>query len=195
MTFDGLLQVLDRWVRARGIAVITKRLDVETPAEFDGLSITINAAHDAEARTYYLVHSFGSIAAWSADRPGVAAMFEELRAAKRTRTTDPDRLERALVPFRAFEERASEHSVWVLDQIHHGWAIPTLSVFFRADLEAITAFHRTGRAPVWPDFLAQWKAEIATGRRPATPFAPRPVPPFRPVRIETQEVEQERDGK
>jgi hypothetical protein len=171
-------------------------MDPETPAVFDGPSITVNAIHDAETRSFYLVHSFGSIVAWTDDLPGVAAMFRELRAAKKTRDADPDRLERALQPFRAFETRASEYSVWVLEQIGHPEAIEPFSVFFRADLEAITIFHRTGRAPVWPEFFAAWKADIATGRRVVEPFTPRPVPAgFRPVRIETQEVEQERDGE
>ena len=70
------------------------------------------------------------------------------------------------------------------------------ALFFRADLEAITIFHRTGQAPVWPEFLAAWKADVAAGRRVVVPFEPRPVPAgFRPARIETQQVEQERDGR
>ena len=173
----------------------TRMLDPENPAQFDGLSITISARQAAEAQSYYLVHSFGSGVAWAADRAGVAAMFQELRAARRTRDTDPGRLERALGPFRAFEQRASEHSVWVLDRIGHAWAVEPFSVFFRADLEAITIFHRTGQAPVWPEFFAAWKADIAAGQRTVEPFSPRPVPDdFRPVPIDTQEVEQEQDG-
>jgi hypothetical protein len=95
-------------------------------------------------------------------------------------------LERALAPFRAFEVRASEYAVWVLDQVGAAGVVAAYSTFFRADLEAITIFHRTGRAPVWRPFLARWKASMD-----CAPFTPRPVPVFRPVPIERQEVKQQ----
>ncbi len=93
------------------------------------------------------------------------------------------------------EERSSEYSVHVLDDIGHAWAIPSFTLFFRADLEAMTIFHRHGHAPIWPDFLSRWKTEVASGDRRIQPFAPRPVPKFQPVHFETQAVKQERDGR
>jgi len=47
-------------IPASGIEIILASMDIETPGMFDGLSITINSAHEAEARCYYLAHSFGS---------------------------------------------------------------------------------------------------------------------------------------
>jgi hypothetical protein len=64
------------------------------------------------------------------------------------------------------------------------------SEFFRADLEAITIFHRTGTLPVWREFLAAWHQDLRDGRRARRPFAPRPLPAFHPVRIDQQVVKQ-----
>jgi hypothetical protein len=57
----------------------------------------------------------------------------------------------------------------------------------------MTVFHRTGKEPRWPDFFAEWKQRVATGEVQVEPFPPRPVASFTPVRIEKQEVLQERD--
>jgi len=46
----------------------------------------------------------------------------------------------------------------------------------RADLEAMTEFHRTGRAPVWHDFFSRWTADVAAGRRYLEPFQVQPIP-------------------
>jgi hypothetical protein len=81
----------------------------------------------------------------------------------------------------------------VLHEIRHADVVSPYSVFFRADIEAMTIFHRTGKEPRWPDFLADWKARVARGEIRVEPFRPKPVPRFRPVRIEKQEVLQERD--
>ena len=40
----------------------------------------------------------------------------------------------------------------------------TLTVFFRADIEAMTIFHRTGKEPRWPDFLPSGKKGSRKGR-------------------------------
>jgi hypothetical protein len=57
----------------------------------------------------------------------------------------------------------------------------------------MTIFHRTGKEPRWLDFFAEWKTRIAKGEIRIEPFRPKPVVGFRPVRIEKQEVLQERD--
>ena len=178
-----------------GTTTKLRDLPIETPAEFDGVSITLNARYEELSRAYYLAHSFGSIVGWSLDVAGTQRMFDELRDAKDTRSRDPARFETALTRFRAFEERASQYSVSVLEAVGHAWAIPGFTLFFRADLEAIAMYHRHGRAPVWPAFLARWQQEVQAGRRVIEPFAPAPVPPFSAVRFEKQSVKQERDGR
>jgi hypothetical protein len=87
----------------------------------------------------------------------------------------------------------SQHAVWVLSAIGHAEAIEPYTVFFRADIEAMTIFHRTGKEPRWPDFFADWKESVRKGEIQVDPFRPKPVARFRPVRIEKQEVLQERD--
>ena len=71
--------------------------------------------------------------------------------------------------------------------------IEPYTVFFRADIEAMTIFHRTGKEPRWPDFFAEWKQKVARGEIQIVPFTPKPIPPFKPVTIPKQEVLQERD--
>ncbi len=66
--------------------------------------------------------------------------------------------------------------------------IPAYTSFFRADLEAITVFHRTGKAPVWLEFFADWKRRVSRGEQVVAPYVPKPIPPFKPVRIAVQEV-------
>jgi hypothetical protein len=193
--FLELRRALEAHVAERGIAVHERELPIETPARFDGLSITLNPRHDEESLACYLVHSYGSIAGWALDLAGTRRIFDELREAKASRAEDPARLEAALAAFRAFEERASQYSVETLAAVGHAWAIPSFTLFFRADLEAITRFHREGRAPVWPEFLRRWQQEAAAGVRVIVPFTPVPVPPFRPVAFEPQTVTQERDGR
>jgi hypothetical protein len=165
-------------------------MPADTVATFDGLSIALNRANDPLWSSYYLVHSFGSIAGWARDRTGVQKMFDELRAAKGDRERDPGRLEAALVPFRAFETASSEYAVWVWRQADAQDVVADFSEFFRADLEAITIFHRTGRLPAWKPFLAEWHRTIESGQRRPSPFAARPIEGFRPVPIDLQEVKQ-----
>ena len=57
----------------------------------------------------------------------------------------------------------------------------------------MTGFHRTGKEPRWPDFFAEWKERVAREEIQIEPFGPSPVEPFSPIRIEKQEVLQERD--
>jgi hypothetical protein len=193
--FLELRRALEAHVVERGIAVDQRELPIETPARFDGVSITLNPRHDVESLAYYLVHSYGSIAGWVLDLPGTRRMFDELREARASRREEASRFETALAAFRAFEERASQYSVATLAAVGHPWAIPSFTLFFRADLEAITQFHREGRAPVWPEFLRRWQQEAAAGVRVIVPFRPMAVPPFTPVAFEPQTVTQERDGR
>jgi hypothetical protein len=181
---------LETFITSHGVLVRLRTLEVEKPGEFDGPSITINPKHDREACCYYLAHSFGSIYQWSTDFERAQKVFEDLRDAKRKKRRG---FEDALEAWRRFEESSSEHAVWMLGEIGHADSIDPYTVFFRADLEAMTVFHRTGKEPRWPDFFAEWKQKVATGELQVEPFQPRTIAPFTPVRIEKQEVLQERD--
>jgi hypothetical protein len=181
---------LERFISDHGIQVRPRKMDVEKPGEFDGPSITINPVHDREALSYYLAHSFGSIYQWSTDFEHAQKVFEALREAKK----GPGSLfEPALERWRVFEQTSSDHAVWVLEELGHGDAVDPYTVFFRADIEAMTVFHRTGKEPRWPDFFADWKKGVERGEIRVEPFRPKPVSRFQPVRIEKQEVLQERD--
>src|SRR5205085_3013657 len=147
-----------------------------------------NPSHDADARSYYLVHGFGSIVQWSTDFERAEKVFNEVRSAKRARRDDPERFERALKTYRQFEERSSNHAVWVIDQVGHRSAIRPYTVFFRADIEAMTIFHRTGHSPRWREFYAQWKRRVKSGEVWVKPFSPMPFARFEPKRIPPQEV-------
>jgi hypothetical protein len=188
-----LFDDLRRFIESRDVRVRLKDMDIETPGEFDGLTITINPRHDRTAASFYLAHSFGSIAQWSTDFERAQKVFDNLRDAKHDRRTQPARFEEALRQWRDFETTSSEHAVWTLGEISHAGAIGPYAVFFRADLEAMTIFHREGKAPRWPEFFSEWKRKVAGGEIRIEPFEPKPVPPFHPVRIEQQEVLQERD--
>jgi hypothetical protein len=184
--FDGL----KAFISERGVDVRLKEMDLEKPGVFDGPSITINPKHDQEAASFYLAHSFGSIAQWSTNFEHAQKVFDELRDAKKRKGA---RFEEALKAWRRFEQTSSDHAVWVLDRAGHAEAIAPYTVFFRADIEAMTVFHRTGKEPRWPDFFAEWKEKVARGEIRIDPFRPKPVARFRPVPIEKQEVLQERD--
>jgi len=57
----------------------------------------------------------------------------------------------------------------------------------------MVVFHRTGKAPAWPEFFGDWKRRVESGEIRVEPFIPRPITPFRPIRIDEQKVLQERD--
>jgi hypothetical protein len=185
-----LFDDLEAFISGHGVEVRLKKMDVEKPGVFDGPSITINPVHDRDAASYYLAHSFGSIYQWSTDFEHAQKVFDALRDAKKAKDA---RFEEALNDWRRFEQTSSEHAVWVLDHAGHAAAIASYTVFFRADIEAMTVFHRTGKEPRWPDFFAEWKEKVSRGEIRIEPFRPKPVARFRPVRIEKQEVLQERD--
>jgi hypothetical protein len=163
-------------------------MDIEKPGEFDGLTITMNPAHPAEPRSYYLAHAFGSTVQWSLDTPRAKRMFGNLREATARGESDPAALDEAVRHYRRFEETSSEYAVWLLDSIGHHWTVKRYTSFFRADIEAMTLFHRTGHAPRWAEFYSQWTRLAASHEVWIKPFTPRPFPSFTPVAIPTQEV-------
>lgn len=179
------------WAEARGIRVGEQPMPRQRAGMFDGVSATMNSDYGAEERTYYLAHALGSIVRWSLTRPAVQELFDELRAAKKVKRDDPTRLERAIAAYRDFEVESSDFAVWLLAELGHAGAVPSYTNFMRADLEALTEFHRVGRAPVWRDFLARWNEGVAAGRVQVLPFRPKPPPAFRPIAIEKQEILQE----
>ncbi len=193
--FEALFDDLRSWAEARGIQVTTRPLGEETPAEFDGVSVTLNPDQDTESRCYYLAHSLGSIVAWSLDPKGATAVYARLRVAKANKGTDPGRLEPALAGFAAFEELASEYAVGLLESIGHGEVVPDYTAFARADLDAMLLFHGRGKGPVWREFFPDWKRKVSRGEVVVRPYRTRPIPPFRPVRIRNQEVVQETDDE
>ena len=185
-----IFQNLEDFVRSHGVEVRLREMDLEKPGEFDGPTITINPLHDRQACCYYLAHSLGSIYQWSTDFEHARKVFEDLRDAKKR----PRRgFEEALEQWRRFEQASSDHAVWALAETGHPEAVEPYTVFFRADIEAMTVFHRTGKEPRWPDFFASWKEKVARGEIQIEPFQPKPIGRFAPVKIEKQEVLQERD--
>jgi hypothetical protein len=193
--FGRLYADLGRRAGGYGVRVASRPLAPETPAAFDGPTVTLDPGYDGESRCFYLAHALGSIAQWSTDTAAARAAFDELHAAEASREADPRRFDRAVSGHLAFEERSSGHAVWLLSDLGHGWAVPEYTVFFRADLAAIGEYHRTGVAPVWREFYPAWKERVARGEVRVEPFEPRPVPAFRAVPIPTQEVVREEDGK
>lgn len=191
--FGKLLADLEGRAGEYGVKVKERKLPPETPAEFDGPTVTLDPSYEASARCFYLAHALGSICQWSTD-PGTArAVYGALRSAKEGKGAR--RLERALADYLAWEERSSRHAVWLLADLGHAGAVPDYTVFFRADLAAMAEFHRTGVAPVWGEFYPAFAARVAAGEVEAPPFDPLPVPPFQAVRIEHQEVVREEDGR
>lgn len=182
-----LYQDVRDWADAHGVRVVQLRLKPEQAGAFDGVSVTLNSSYGVEELTYYLAHSLGSIVRRSLSRDAVQCLFDELRAAKADRA-DAARLERAIGAYRAFEVESSEFAVALLADLGHADAVPSYTNFMRADLEALTEFHRTGRAPVWREFFVRWNEEVASGRRVVEPFRPKPIPAFTPVAIENQEI-------
>jgi len=192
-TSKAIFETLAEAIRGYGVEVRLKDMDIEKPGEFDGLSITINPKHDVESATYYLAHSFGSIFQWSTRHEYAGRVFSEIRDARKERSKDPGRFEQALGQYRQFEETSSDHAVWMLGRIGHAESIEPYTVFFRADLEAMTQFHKTGKEPPWPEFFAEWRRKVAAGEVRVEPFHAKPVDPFQPVKIAPQEVLQEQD--
>lgn len=177
------------WAEAYGITAGDEKLPRGKAGHFEGVSVTMNLTYSVEERLYYLLHALGSMVLWSADRSAVQAMFDELRSAK-AEGSGP-RLELAIDRFRNFETKSSQHGAWLLAELGSPEVIDSYSNFMNADLESITLFHRTGRAPVWTTFFAAWNAERATGDQSRIALQALPIPHFVPQRIETQEILQQ----
>jgi len=188
VSFEQALAALRSWCEAVGIEVTEQLLPPEKAGEFRGTSVIMNSRFGAEERVYYLADAIGSIVRRSLEPDAIQAMFDELRDAKQEKDSDPDRFERAIAQYRAFEIESSEFAVWLLADRSCRDAIGSYTNFMRADLEAMTEFHRSGRAPQWQAFFRQWNEDVAAGRRKVEPFQPQPIPPFEPVKTEKQEI-------
>lgn len=181
-------QAICEWATMHGIQVKGEELPPGKAGEFDGLNVTMNREYEAEERVYYLIHALGSIVLWSLNSAGVAEMFSELRDAKSKKADDPARFETAIAKYRDFEVEASKLAVWLFGQLGQRENVSPYTNFMRADLEAMTGFHRTSIAPVWSKFFDRWNHEVASGSRRVVPFDPKPIRPFQPVPIEQQEI-------
>lgn len=187
--FQAVYEDVRRWAQTQGIDATERMIDPGKAGEFNGISVVMNISYDVMDQTFYLVHALGSIVRWSVSRDDVQKMFDELRHAKKE--MNHNRLERAIESYQTFEVESSEFAVWLLEELRHSDVVPAYTNFMRADLEALTLFHRTGRAPIWQDFFARWNQAVGIGSRQVLPFHPEPIPHFRPIQIETQEILQE----
>lgn len=182
-------------IEAMGVRVHARPLGFETTGIFDGLSITTNTNFDIETCCHNIAHSLGHIAQWSLDYAHFHDLYVELNAAKANKQHDPAALERALRRFHEYEEESSQYAVWLLIDTGCADALPGFTLFARADIEAIVAFHRDGLAPVWLPFFADWCERAQCGTLEVRSFEPKPIPRFTPIPIEAQEVIQEVDGQ
>jgi sigma54-dependent transcription regulator len=188
MNFELIYAAIRTWAEVRGISVRQARLGAKKAGEFDGLSATMNSRYGAEERCYYLVHAVGSMVRWSVSFSKISEIFAELRAAKKHSRENSAQLESAIERYRSFEIESSELAVWLLGELGKREAIPAYTNFMRADLEALTQFHREGVSPVWRDFFAQWNDDVRRGHRIVEPLQPKPIPDFTPTLIEKQEI-------
>lgn len=175
-------------IAASGVAVHQCRLGPQTTGVFDGLSITTNSDCDLPTQCHNLGHAFGHIVQWSVSGPGCQRLYDALYAAKEAIPRDCVRLERALAAFREYEEEASQLAAWLLVDTGSAWALDDFTLFARADIEAIISYHRTGVAPIWAEFFADWRTRTACGEIAVVPFSPKPIPCFAPISISPQEV-------
>ena len=191
--FPRVYHAIGNWARLQNVEVRDEELPKGKAGEFNGVTVTMNRTYDLEERAYYLIHALGSIVTWSLDKCDVQAMFDELRAAKEVKAADAARFERAILRYRAFEIGSSEFAVWLLADLSFPEVVAPYTNFMRADLEAMTRFHREGIAPVWHIFFSQWNEDVARGRVKIDLFEPKPVPSFHVAEIEKQEILQQQD--
>jgi hypothetical protein len=181
--------------RRYGIVAELAALNPKVPGVFDGPTITLNNDYDAFERAVYLAHSIGSIAEWSLQPDRSHAVFRTLREAKRQAASEPDRLDRTVADYLAFENRTWEFAVWLVKDLHYEDVVEAITNLGRADMESMRIFHRTGKAPVWREFFARWNEEVRQGSRTVVPFVGRPIPAFQAIKIPKQEIVQEADGE
>ena len=179
------------WAQSAGIHVADTLLERGKAGWFDGISVTMNNAYPAAERLFYLVHALGSIVIWSVAQELVQGLFDELREAKRHKETENERFERAVGCYSRFEIRSSSYAVTLLHDLDCAALTGRYSNFMRADLETMTEFHRSGQAPVWREFFLRWNMEVESGKRQIEPFESQPIPAFRPIQIEKQEILQQ----
>jgi hypothetical protein len=191
-TFAQIYEAVAAWAAEHGIEVSDSSLPQGQAGEFEGVIVSMNRTYKPEERAYYLCHALGSIVLWSIGRP-VQAMFDRLREANENKQKDSAALERAIADYRAFEIESSELAIGLLGELGFPEAIGPYSNFMRADLESMTEFHRRGHAPVWRTFFSRWNEEVRRGDRQVEPFRAKPIPPFRPLRIERQEILQRQE--
>jgi hypothetical protein len=186
--FENLIRGVEQWCAAHGISLKEDVLPAEKAGEFTGRSVVMNGDFEPQDRLFYLSHAIGSIVLWSRNKAAVQQMFDELRDAKKNSHSEPHRLDRAIGRYRSFEIQSSELAVSLLDQCGGSDVIGAYTNFMRADLDAMTQFHRTGRAPVWRGFFRKWNGDVLAGRRQVEPFQAKPIPAFQPIEIEKQEI-------
>lgn len=189
--FVRLYKSIRQWAQLRSIQTEDCILPAGKAGEFNGVSVFMNRDYEVEERAYYLLHALGSIVAWSLDKIAVQELFTELDASKRDRMLAAQRLEEALKRYREFEDDSSQFGAGILNDIRFPEFIASYSNFMRADLEALTEFHRHGRAPVWRQFFSHWNDEIAAGRREPILYSGKLIPKFYRTQIATREILQQ----
>jgi hypothetical protein len=175
-------------MEASGVTVESRELGPHTTGIFDGVSITTNSDCDVETRCHNLGLAFGHIVQWSIDAPQCQALYDALYAAKSRRDADPVALESALEAFREYEVEASRYAAWILLVTGNAAALRSFTLFARADIEAIVTYHRTGIAPIWNDFFADWRGRAERGEFEVDKFVPKAIRRFTPLAMEPQEV-------
>ena len=186
--WNAVYERLKNRIESSGVRVRCRKLGPQTTGIFDGSSITTNSDCDLETQCHNLGHAFGHIAQWSLDGPRCECLYEALHSAKERRAADRQALERALARFREYEEEASGHAAWLLEETGNAAVLASFTPFARADIEAIVSYHRDGVAPIWNEFYAAWRARAARGEIEVREFVPVPIPPFAPAPIAPQEV-------
>jgi len=193
--YEYLDAALRQWAVDHGIDVRDRDLGPEKPGAFDGPTILINPGYGFATRCSAFAHSLGRVVVWTLDCDRSQSVYDELRAAKKTRA-DRSRFDRALADWSAFEEATHEYAVGLLGDLGHRWAVEPYTEFARSDVELILAFHRGDKALVWRQFFPAWRARLARGEVEARPFEARSVPTdLRPAQFPPQEVHREEDGK
>jgi hypothetical protein len=157
--FDRVeLELERRW------AIPVRIGDVPDPftGDLDGAEIAIDYDNDAEGALFLLLHLFGHTVQWNV-RPEARELGTRAQA-------KPDA--EALAELEAYEREACEYSLELLHQCGvrdlDGW----FSDYAACDLAYLEHFYRTGKkAP----FFAFWRPNVSR-------LAPRPIPPFQPMR-------------
>jgi hypothetical protein len=177
-TFDRLATALDRRTEGYGVRVVERPLGPDTPAQFDGPTITLDPGYDPESRCYYLAHALGSIAQWSTAAAQTRRIFDRTGSSGRWPGTGRSRRGR-----RATRSGCSR-------PLGTNGLLRDIPCSFGPTWRPSTS----STAPVWRAFYPAWKAKARRGEVRVDPFEPRPVPEFQAVPIPTQEVLREEDG-